>query len=307
MIKRVIDIALAALTTVLLAFGLFGSGLVVCMIPETTQLLGKNFSNWENATYPEETMETLAEAVRSFSVEGSERSSLEDAVNQALSQNYPGIQESIASGIAGQSSTQTGATTATSTGLSSTSNSSYNTGSNSGSSAYAGETTSTNGANNSSTGTSSSSSTNTTGLGISNLISIYTLSSSALDHLEDCVSLFTTSRIGIILSLVFALVGIMLLIIRRRRKVAGWIMFLTPLAVIAGTIVFGVAAFIDFDSLFETLHGLFFTSGTWVFPANSLLINLFPESFWMGMGVVWVAVSIICCLLCCLIGKFLKR
>ena len=43
MVQRAIDIVASALTTVLLAFGLFGSGLVVCMMPQTTQLLGNNF------------------------------------------------------------------------------------------------------------------------------------------------------------------------------------------------------------------------------------------------------------------------
>ena len=66
MVQRAIDIVAAALTTVLLAFGLFGSGLVVCMMPQTTQLLGNNFSGWNEATYPQDTMSELAEAVRSF-------------------------------------------------------------------------------------------------------------------------------------------------------------------------------------------------------------------------------------------------
>ena len=66
-------------------------------------------------------------------------------------------------------------------------------------------------------------------------------------------------------------------------------------------------AFVDFDSLFNQLHTLFFTGGSWVFPADSLLITLFPESFWMGMGIVWVAVSILACLIVSLIGRFVKR
>ena len=51
------------------------------------------------------------------------------------------------------------------------------------------------------------------GVGSGNLLSIYTLPASAVDHLEDCIPVFATSRIMIILSLVFAAAGIILLII----------------------------------------------------------------------------------------------
>ena len=271
MIKRAIDIAIAAFTALLLAFGLFGSGLVVCMLPQTTQLLGDNFSGWEDATYPQETMEELAEAVRAFSIEDAGRQLLEDAVASALAEHYPDISASLTQGD--DLSAELGA------GSSANATRNQNIGGN----LYAG------------------------GLGIGNIISIYTLPASAVDHLQDCIPIFVTSRIAIILSLVFALAGVLLLVIRRRRKLAGWIMFATPLAVIAIIAALGIWAFVDFDSLFTALHGLFFANGTWIFPADSLLITLFPEAFWMGMGVVWVFVSILACLIVCFIGRFVKR
>lgn len=256
MAQRAIDIVAAALTTVLLAFGLFGSGLVVCMMPQTTQLLGNNFSGWNEATYPQDTMSELAEAVRSFSIDDTGRPQLEACVRTALEEHFPDIERTLAAG---------------------------NTGQNAAGNLYAG------------------------GIGSGNLLSIYTLPASAVDHLEDCIPVFATSRIMIILSLVFAAVGIILLIARRRRKLAGWIMFATPPAVIGIIVALGIWAFVDFDSLFGQLHTLFFTGGSWIFPADSLLITLFPESFWMGMGIVWVAVSILACLIVSFIGRFVKR
>lgn len=246
MVQRAIDIVAAALTTVLLAFGLFGSGLVVCMMPQTTQLLGNNFSGWNEATYPQDTMSELAEAVRSFSIDDTGRPQLEACVRTALEEHFPDIERTLAAGNTGQNAA-------------------------------------------------------------GNLLSIYTLPASAVDHLEDCIPVFATSRIMIILSLVFAAVGLILLIVRRRRKLAGWIMFATPLAVIGIIVALGIWAFVDFDSLFGQLHTLFFTGGSWIFPADSLLITLFPESFWMGMGIVWVAVSILACLIVSFIGRFVKR
>jgi integral membrane protein (TIGR01906 family) len=50
----------------------------------------------------------------------------------------------------------------------------------------------------------------------------------------------------------------------------------------------GVAAgTMNFDSFFTWFHGLFFSAGTWEFPADSLLIQVFPIGFWMAAGVTW--------------------
>ena len=102
MAQRAIDIVAAALTTVLLTFGLFGSGLVVCMMPQTTQLLGNNFSGWNEATYPQDTMSELAEAVRSFSIDDTGRPQLEACVRTALEEHFPDIDRMLATGNTGQ-------------------------------------------------------------------------------------------------------------------------------------------------------------------------------------------------------------
>jgi integral membrane protein (TIGR01906 family) len=52
-----------------------------------------------------------------------------------------------------------------------------------------------------------------------------------------------------------------------------------------------IAAVSDFTWLFTAFHGLFFTAGTWTFPADSLLIRLFPERFWMASGGAWAALA----------------
>ena len=49
------------------------------------------------------------------------------------------------------------------------------------------------------------------------------------------------------------------------------------------------AAVLDFSAFFTAFHGLFFEAGTWTFPYDSLLIRLFPESFWVAAGVGWAA------------------
>jgi hypothetical protein len=49
------------------------------------------------------------------------------------------------------------------------------------------------------------------------------------------------------------------------------------------------AGVFDFDLLFAQFHGLFFEPGTWVFPPDALLIQVFPLRFWTSAGVAWGA------------------
>jgi uncharacterized membrane protein len=53
-----------------------------------------------------------------------------------------------------------------------------------------------------------------------------------------------------------------------------------------------IAATADFSSFFAAFHGLFFRAGTWTFPADSLLIRLFPERFWEASGAAWALLVI---------------
>ena len=54
-----------------------------------------------------------------------------------------------------------------------------------------------------------------------------------------------------------------------------------------------VAGTMNFDSLFEWFHGLFFAPGTWQFPADSLLIQTFPEPFWSTAAAVWAGLILL--------------
>lgn len=49
------------------------------------------------------------------------------------------------------------------------------------------------------------------------------------------------------------------------------------------------AGVFDFDRLFAQFHGLFFEPGTWVFPPDALLIQVFPLRFWVSAAVAWGA------------------
>ncbi len=62
--------------------------------------------------------------------------------------------------------------------------------------------------------------------------------------------------------------------------------------IVVGIPVAAVLAMTDFDRFFAGFHGLFFESGTWQFPAGDLLIQLFPEPFWMSAAVLVAALSL---------------
>ena len=67
------------------------------------------------------------------------------------------------------------------------------------------------------------------------------------------------------------------------------------------------AGLVNFDALFTWFHGLFFAAGTWEFPADSLLIELFPDGFWVAAGVTWAALVASGGLVLAVAGWFVRR
>ncbi|MHB1323876.1 MAG: lipoprotein intramolecular transacylase Lit [Coriobacteriia bacterium] len=69
---------------------------------------------------------------------------------------------------------------------------------------------------------------------------------------------------------------------------AGWVL-LTSVGAAA------LAGLTDFDVFFAWFHSLFFAPGTWVFPADALLIRIFPLAFWVGAAVSWAVLVFAVC------------
>jgi len=115
---------------------------------------------------------------------------------------------------------------------------------------------------------------------------------SAVSHLADVNSVIggATMATGVCAALVVAWVALSM---RRRR----WVQLRDGLRSGAVTSVVlvalaALAGFADFDSFFSAFHGLFFAAGTWTFPSDSLLIQLFPEPFWIASGAAWAALVV---------------
>lgn len=58
-------------------------------------------------------------------------------------------------------------------------------------------------------------------------------------------------------------------------------------------IAVAVLAIIDWQLFFAEFHRIFFADGTWTFPTDSTLIQLYPEQFWIDAGVAVVALAVL--------------
>ncbi|MBE0417309.1 MAG: DUF1461 domain-containing protein [Coriobacteriia bacterium] len=114
----------------------------------------------------------------------------------------------------------------------------------------------------------------------------------AVSHLGDVRVILAGARIATIAAALVALAWIAWTFrIRRYRELAFSLTF-GAWAVVALTACAALAALTDFGRLFAAFHGLFFEAGTWQFPADALLIRLFPEPFWASSGAVWGALAL---------------
>ncbi|NTU71248.1 MAG: DUF1461 domain-containing protein [Coriobacteriia bacterium] len=110
---------------------------------------------------------------------------------------------------------------------------------------------------------------------------------SAVSHLLDVRRVLAAARIATGVLALLSAVGLGIEVARRRTDriadalVAGAV---CSVALVAVSVLLAVS---DFEAFFASFHGLFFSAGTWTFPYDSLLIQVFPEPFWMTAGVVW--------------------
>jgi integral membrane protein (TIGR01906 family) len=109
----------------------------------------------------------------------------------------------------------------------------------------------------------------------------------AVAHLRDVRDVLGRARVFTGVLAAFAVVWLGVETARRHFAAIAW-------ALIAGAgfcalfvLLGAVAGSLSFDSLFSWFHGLFFAAGTWEFPVDSLLIELFPEGFWVAAGLTW--------------------
>lgn len=144
------------------------------------------------------------------------------------------------------------------------------------------------------------------GRDISKLDERYVLDQEAVDHLDDVHAVLV--RAGLVLAGV-AVAALLLSVLCGLWKGS---FLVGDMLVEAGAIAIvimascAITAAINFNMLFGALHGLLFEDGTWTFAADSLLISMYPQGFWVAMGVVWAAVTVLLAIVSIVVGILLR-
>lgn len=116
---------------------------------------------------------------------------------------------------------------------------------------------------------------------------------SAVSHLVDVRVVMSRARTatGMLAVIVAVWLGVRISQRRTDRIAAGLRAGAIESAALVG--LAALSGLLDFERLFTAFHGLFFSAGTWQFPADSLLIQVFPEPFWMTAGAAWAGLVLL--------------
>ena len=148
--------------------------------------------------------------------------------------------------------------------------------------------------------------------GLASVISTCGLNPSLLDeemltHLQDCTAIFSGVNLAFIILLVGSLVSILITGLVDDLDSVGKLIMQSGLLALVVMIVIAFSAVINFDMFFNNMHTLLFNGGVWKFDANSLLICMYPENFWISMGSVCAIVSIVLSIAATIFGFFVKK
>lgn len=135
----------------------------------------------------------------------------------------------------------------------------------------------------------------------------HSLSPDAVAHLDDVNVVITNATYALAAVACLALALIVALGTRCGARRVGGVFAAAGSAVLAAFALLGIWALADFDGFFAAFHSLFFASGSWTFPSDSLLITSLPTAFWVGMGIIWLVTSTVLSILCICIGMLLRR
>lgn len=136
----------------------------------------------------------------------------------------------------------------------------------------------------------------------------YALSTEALTHLDDVNDVINRVKMPLLGCTLIAAFCLMSLVLMFGARPAGRALLIGGCIAVAAFIILGLWGIIGFDTLFAWMHTLFFVEGTWTFPANSLLIEMYPIGFWVSLGAWWLGSSCVVAVASIIIGLvILKR
>ena len=135
----------------------------------------------------------------------------------------------------------------------------------------------------------------------------YVLNAEAASHLDDVFAVVAKAEpvvLGVFCAAVLCAVGVCCSL---GRRAFGSVLVAAGAVTLVAFAALGVTAAVNFDGLFAVFHSLFFSQGSWVFNADSLLITMYPEPFWVGMGAIWLAATVLASLASIVCGIACRR
>ena len=135
----------------------------------------------------------------------------------------------------------------------------------------------------------------------------YVLTPDAVSHLDDVFGVVQAAKWWLLAAVIAACVGCTATAFRGGKRLLGRVLAGAGVSVLAVFALLAAWVAIDFDGFFTQFHSLFFAAGTWTFSWDSLLICMYPPEFWVGMGAIWLVVTVACCVVCITIGRLLRK
>lgn len=135
----------------------------------------------------------------------------------------------------------------------------------------------------------------------------YVLTPDAMSHLDDVYRVVQASKPWLLAAVVAAAVCCTAVGFRAGKRGLGFVFTCAGASIIAIFALLAAWVAVDFDGFFAIFHSLFFAQGTWTFSWDSLLICMYPPEFWMGMGAIWLGVTVVCCAACLIMGRLLRK
>ena len=121
----------------------------------------------------------------------------------------------------------------------------------------------------------------------------YCYTPEAVSHLDDCNNIVHFAYPFMAVCAIAAVAGLVWNAHRAGARRVGIMLRAAGITVLAAFVALGIWAAVDFTGFFSAFHGAFFSQGNWMFAYDSLLICALPTAFWMGMGALWLLVSVL--------------
>lgn len=121
-------------------------------------------------------------------------------------------------------------------------------------------------------------------------------------HMKDVRSLF--QNVNILLVILLAAVAIQGFSLKKQKEKLQKAFLYSGIITFSAMVFILAAAFLSFNTSFIVFHQIFFPQGNWQFPGESLLIQTFPQEFFISMGIKIFSLALVFGIIFILISLF---